>query len=88
MISMDEARDAVDERLLRLGEDDEALVRDVGLLCCGTDVRGPELAYELNRTHMEFVAYVARGDDVGAVLNGILNRIFWLGYALGFGAER
>jgi hypothetical protein len=87
---MDEARERVDRRLGVLVGDaghGRARLDDVALVCPGTDVRGPELEDELNRCRAELVMGLARGDDLGELVNGLLFRTFWLGFECGRAAE-
>lgn len=83
---MAEARDRTDKRLDVLAEQ-TFKVADIGLVCSGTDVRGPELAQEIQAACTEALAYIDKGDDVLSTLNGMLVRTFWLGFEYGKAEE-
>lgn len=86
MISMDEARQRVDRRLEVLYEETFEIT-DVGLVCSGTDVLGPELADEVQKACIETMRWIGRGDKPGSTVNGMLVRMFWLGYEHGREAD-
>lgn len=84
MITLEEAREAVNRRLGVLvgGKRD---VRDCALVCSGTDVHGPDLAREIHEGRLQFalMADFNDPDNVGSAVNGIMHRIFWLGFEYG-----
>lgn len=92
MLTAEQARSRVDERLSRIagvGETGEAVV-DLSVAaytCPGTDVAAPDLEMEIRTCAAEFVLKVADGADPINCLNGAVLRTFWLGFEYGKAAK-